>query len=160
MKKIVVILFGLLLVHALPTNAATNVVKTQSLDISDMLGQFFFLDAGSSGGSFMLTTGIRAITRNTVEVSYLQEWMAWSDSNVSAINPENEKIEVSTFRINCRDKTYAPSSYATDGYRTKEFLRGAAYKWGDYSADDFMASSDKDRMTGYMQRVCDFTGQF
>lgn len=160
LKNTFAIFFGLLLFHSLPTHAETTAVKTPSLGISDMLGQFFFLDAGSSGGSFMLTTGIRAITRNTVEVSYIRGWMGWSDSNVLAINPEDKEVDVSSFRINCKDKTYAPDSYATDGYRTKEFLRGAAYKWGDYSANNFMASSDRDSMTDYMQRVCDFTSQF
>lgn len=160
LKNSFAIILGLLLFHSLPTHAETTAVKTPSLGISDMLGQFFFLHVGSSGGSFMLTTGIRATTRNTVEVSYIRGGMGWGDSNVLAINPEDEKVDVNSFRINCKDKTYAPDSYATDGYRTKEFLRGAAYKWGDYSANDFMASSDRDTMTVYMQRVCDFTSQF
>lgn len=130
------------------------------LEMSDMLGQFFFMDAGSSGGTFMLTTGVRIKSRNTVEVSCLRPWMTWSDSSVVAINPDGEKVEPNTFIINCKEKTYTPDSYATDGYRTKTFFSGTAYKWDDYSAGDFIVSIDRDRMTTYMRNVCNFTGDF
>lgn len=160
MKNFFTSLLVFLLCHSLSVQAQTTKEPSPSLDFSDILGQWFLSGGGSSGGDYILITGVNALTRNTVEVSYIHHWMGWEESNVVMIDTKGENVEPSTFIINCKEKTYAPDSYATDGYKIREFNRGSAYKWGDYSGADFMVSADQDRMTDYMQNVCDFMNQF
>lgn len=150
----------ILLAPLLAVCASASAIETLSYE--DVLGKTFISSAGSSAGTFLMSVSIKVEGRNTVSVGFVSGEIAWSGSDIAAVESSAEPTHVQYAMLNCKSKTYSPEPDVQNNYTFKEFRAGSKYKWGEYAGGELLSNVRSDvhkSLTRYFSTVCQYTAQ-
>lgn len=133
-------------------------------NLEDVVGKLILSSSGSSSGDMLLSVGVVAKSRNTVELQFISMPLVWSSKDVTPLKDSNGSRAVNDIvrvMVNCAVKRYTPQPAEENAYSWKEYLAGQKYAWGDYSKEDLLSGVRQDQkssMTKLFGDACAYTG--